>query len=168
MLSEKGKHAVATENRRFVWSKIIWPLILEINDATFTLKQFQNKRQKICEQKSIDILKTSPKSGKTIKKSKGELVKLLVEMIPSNCLEGINTEINNNIKSNNVKNIIVVTHLVVLRMIISKYIDIKLHNLFKINIKNLDHFKILVFKDYFMINLNKQMRKKLRKIEANV
>ena len=79
-----------------------------------------------------------------------------------------NTEINNNIKSNNVKNIIVVTHLVVLRMIISKYIDIKLHNLFKINIKNLDHFKILVFKDYFMINLNKQMRKKLRKIEANV
>ena len=53
MLSEKGKHAVATENRRFVWSKIIWPLILEINDATFTLKQFQNKRQKICEQKNI-------------------------------------------------------------------------------------------------------------------
>jgi hypothetical protein len=34
--------------------------------------------QKICEQKSIDILKTSPKSGKTIKKSKGELVKLLI------------------------------------------------------------------------------------------
>ena len=45
MLSEKGKYAAATENRRFVWAEIIWPLILEINDITFSLKQFQEKRE---------------------------------------------------------------------------------------------------------------------------
>tara|TARA_B110001454_G_scaffold194103_1_gene195415 strand:- start:396 stop:716 length:321 start_codon:yes stop_codon:yes gene_type:complete len=55
MLSEKGKYASATENRRFVWAEIIWPLILEINDIVFTLKQFQNKRQKVCEEKNISI-----------------------------------------------------------------------------------------------------------------
>ena len=55
MLSEKGKYATATENRRFVWAEIIWPLILEINDVIFTLKQFQNKRQKVCEEKNISI-----------------------------------------------------------------------------------------------------------------
>ena len=30
MLSQKGKYASATENRRFVWAEIVWPLILEI------------------------------------------------------------------------------------------------------------------------------------------
>ncbi len=55
MLSEKGKYATATENRRFVWAEIIWPLILEINDVIFTLQQFQNKRQKVCEEKNISI-----------------------------------------------------------------------------------------------------------------
>jgi len=73
MLSEKGKHAVATENRRFVWSEIIWPLILEINDATFTLKQFQNKRQKICEQKDISI--NIPSRGLASLLQKGILLK---------------------------------------------------------------------------------------------
>ena len=55
MLSEKGKYASATENRRFVWAEIIWPLILEINDVAFTLKQFQNKRDRICQEKNISI-----------------------------------------------------------------------------------------------------------------
>ncbi|MEX0862192.1 hypothetical protein [Nitrosopumilus sp.] len=55
MLSEKGKYASATENRRFVWSEIIWPLILEINDVAFSLKQFQMKREQICEKKNITI-----------------------------------------------------------------------------------------------------------------
>ncbi len=55
MLSEKGKYASATENRRFVWSEIIWPLILEINDVAFSLKQFQEKREKICNEKNISI-----------------------------------------------------------------------------------------------------------------
>jgi len=51
MLSEKGKYASATENRRFVWAEIIWPLILEINDITFSLKQFQDKREKFVRKK---------------------------------------------------------------------------------------------------------------------
>ena len=55
MLSEKGKYAVATENRRFVWAEIIWPLILEINDITFSLKQFQEKREKVCKEKNTTI-----------------------------------------------------------------------------------------------------------------
>ena len=55
MLSEKGKHAAATENRRFVWAEIIWPLILEINDVTFSLKQFQEKRERVCIEKNTTI-----------------------------------------------------------------------------------------------------------------
>ncbi len=56
MLSEKGKYASATENRRFVWAEIVWPLILEINDVAFTLKQFQNKRDQVCREKNVTIL----------------------------------------------------------------------------------------------------------------
>ena len=55
MLSEKGKHASATENRRWVWSEIIWPLILQVNDVAFSLKQFQEKRKKVCDEKNISI-----------------------------------------------------------------------------------------------------------------
>jgi len=55
MLSEKGKYASATEHRRFVWSEIIWPLVLELNEVVFTLKQFQNKRQRVCEEKNVSI-----------------------------------------------------------------------------------------------------------------
>jgi len=55
MLSEKGKYASATENRRFVWAEIVWPLILEINDVAFSLKQFQDKRDIICKENNISI-----------------------------------------------------------------------------------------------------------------
>ncbi|HJJ20789.1 MAG: hypothetical protein O2834_04965 [Crenarchaeota archaeon] len=55
MLSEKGKYAASTENRRFVWTEIIWPLVLEINDITFSLKQFQEKREKVCKEKNTTI-----------------------------------------------------------------------------------------------------------------
>ena len=55
MLSEKGKYAAATENRRFVWTEIIWPLILEIDDITFSLKQFQEKRERVCNEKNTTI-----------------------------------------------------------------------------------------------------------------
>ncbi|MDH3618253.1 MAG: hypothetical protein OES14_03255 [Nitrosopumilus sp.] len=55
MLSEKGKYASATENRRFVWAEIVWPLILELNDVAFTLKQYQKKRDEVCFQKKIDV-----------------------------------------------------------------------------------------------------------------
>jgi hypothetical protein len=59
MLSDKGKYASATENRRFVWHEIVWPLILEINDVAFTLKQYQKKRDEVCESKDLDISTTS-------------------------------------------------------------------------------------------------------------
>ncbi len=55
MLSEKGKYASATENRRFVWAEIVWPLILEINDVAFSLKQYQIKRDQVCEKKNVTI-----------------------------------------------------------------------------------------------------------------
>ena len=51
MLREKGKYASATQNRRFVWLSIVWPLILELGDVSFTLKQYQKKRDEICKKK---------------------------------------------------------------------------------------------------------------------
>jgi hypothetical protein len=59
MLGEKGKYASATENRRFVWAEIVWPLILEINDVAFSLKQYQMKRDEICEKNNVKIAITS-------------------------------------------------------------------------------------------------------------
>ena len=59
MLSEKGKYASATENRRFVWAEIIWPLILEISDVAFSLKQYQKKRDQICKEKNVTMTITS-------------------------------------------------------------------------------------------------------------
>ncbi|MFQ5439928.1 MAG: hypothetical protein ACE5DL_00540 [Nitrosopumilaceae archaeon] len=59
MLSEKGKYASATENRRFVWAEIVWPLILELNQVTFSLKQYQKKRDEVCLQKNVNITMTS-------------------------------------------------------------------------------------------------------------
>jgi hypothetical protein len=73
MLSEKGKYASATENRRFVWSEIIWPLILEINDVAFSLKQFQEKREKVCKEKNVSI--TIPSRGLVSLVQKGILRK---------------------------------------------------------------------------------------------
>jgi len=55
MLREKGKYAAATENRRFVWKEIAWPLILENNDVSFTLKQYQRKRDQVCKKFNISI-----------------------------------------------------------------------------------------------------------------
>ena len=55
MLSEKGKYAAATQNRREVWEKIVWPLILEIDDVTFSVKQYQKKRDQICQKNNLKI-----------------------------------------------------------------------------------------------------------------
>lgn len=59
MLSEKGKYASATENRRFVWAEIIWPLILKVNDVSFSLKQYQDKRDQVCKDKNVTVTITS-------------------------------------------------------------------------------------------------------------
>ena len=55
MLNEKGKHASATQNRRFVWAEVVWPLILEISDVAFSLKQFHSKRDKVCKEKGVGV-----------------------------------------------------------------------------------------------------------------
>ena len=55
MLSEKGKYAAATQNRRVVWEKIVWPLILEIDDVTFSVKQYQKKRDQIYQENNLKI-----------------------------------------------------------------------------------------------------------------
>ena len=59
MLRQKGKYATATDNRRFVWSEIVWPLILEINDVAFTLEQYQKKRDDVCKKKNVSITMVS-------------------------------------------------------------------------------------------------------------
>ena len=59
MLRDKGKYASATENRRFVWHEIVWPLVLEVNDVSFTLKQYQKKRDEVCKNKDVEIYTTS-------------------------------------------------------------------------------------------------------------
>ena len=53
MLSEKGKYASGTYNRRFVWKEIVWPLILELNAVAFTLEQYQKKRDQVCQKDDV-------------------------------------------------------------------------------------------------------------------
>ena len=59
MLREKGKYATSTQNRRAVWHKIIWPLILELDDVVFSLKQYQKKRDEICNKDNLKISEMS-------------------------------------------------------------------------------------------------------------
>ena len=59
MLREKGKHATSTQNRRIVWQKIIWPLILELDDVVFSLKQYQKKRDEMCNKDNLKISEMS-------------------------------------------------------------------------------------------------------------
>ena len=59
MLSEKGKYAASTQNRRTVWEKVVWPLILEIDDITFSVKQYQKKRDDVCHKNNFTISEMS-------------------------------------------------------------------------------------------------------------
>ena len=47
-VKSKGKHASSTENRRMVWEKVVWPLILEVNRSYFNLKEYHTKRDEFC------------------------------------------------------------------------------------------------------------------------
>lgn len=58
-LSNKGKHASSTQNRRMVWENIIWPLILDVNRSYFTLKEYHSKRDYFCENKKIQPSKVA-------------------------------------------------------------------------------------------------------------
>ncbi|MGQ0795462.1 MAG: hypothetical protein ACT4N5_04670 [Nitrosopumilaceae archaeon] len=52
-MKEKGKYASATHNRRLVWEKVMWPLILELNNVSFTMEQYKKKRDAICKELEI-------------------------------------------------------------------------------------------------------------------
>lgn len=58
-MSDKGKYASGTQNRRLVWKEIVWPLILEMNDVAFTLEQYQKKRDEVCNRLGISLTITS-------------------------------------------------------------------------------------------------------------
>ena len=73
MLSEKGKYAAATQNRRMVWEKIVWPLILDIDDVSFSLKQYQKKRDELCQKNNLKISDISRGLASLIQK--GVLIK---------------------------------------------------------------------------------------------
>ena len=86
MLREKGKYASATENRRFVWKEIVWPLVLEVNDVSFTLKQYQQKRDEICHKYNVTIASTSRGLASLIQKTmlfkENELYSIHYRLIP--------------------------------------------------------------------------------------
>ena len=73
MLSEKGKYAAATQNRRIVWEKIVWPLILDIDDVAFSVKQYQKKRDELCQKNNLKISDISRGLASLIQK--GVLIK---------------------------------------------------------------------------------------------
>lgn len=52
-MEEKGKYASATQNRRLVWEKVMWPLILELNSVSFTMEQYKKKRNEVCKELNI-------------------------------------------------------------------------------------------------------------------
>ena len=72
-MTEKGKYAAATQNRRTVWEKVVWPLILEIDDLTFSAKQYQKKRDEVCHKNNFKISEMSRGLASLIQK--GVLIK---------------------------------------------------------------------------------------------
>ena len=52
-MEEKGKYASATQNRRLVWEKVMWPLILELNCVGFTMEQYKKKRNEVCKELNV-------------------------------------------------------------------------------------------------------------------
>ena len=47
-LCSKGKGAFSTENRRFTWDFVVWPMLLQLNRPYFTLEEFRIRRTEIC------------------------------------------------------------------------------------------------------------------------
>ena len=54
MLRTKGKYASSTENRRLVWEKIIWPLVLEKDRPYFSIEEYHEVRNNYCEEEVIN------------------------------------------------------------------------------------------------------------------
>lgn len=83
-MAEKGKYALATEKRRFVWARLVWPLILEINQNSFTLEQYQKKRDAVCATKEIVIASRGMASliQKRVLTKEGEIYSIHYRLIP--------------------------------------------------------------------------------------
>ena len=72
-MEEKGKYASATQNRRLVWEKVMWPLILDLNSVCFTMEQYKKKRNEVC--KELNILPSRIAGGFVSLLLKGMLFK---------------------------------------------------------------------------------------------
>lgn len=49
----KGRYAYSTERRRIVWEDVVWPLFTDLNKPYFTLLEYHNKRNQVCENNKI-------------------------------------------------------------------------------------------------------------------
>jgi hypothetical protein len=92
-LSEKGKYASGTQNRRLVWKEIIWPLILELNETSFTLAQYQKRRDIVCKQYSLPLSVSSRGLVSLVQKNilfkENELYSIHYRLIPYMRLKAI-------------------------------------------------------------------------------
>ncbi|WP_148687502.1 hypothetical protein [Candidatus Nitrosocosmicus hydrocola] len=70
-VAQKGKHASSTQSRRFVWENVIWPLVLDKNSNYFTLKDYHQKRNKVC--RDNDVSKSKIAGGVVSLLNKGVL-----------------------------------------------------------------------------------------------
>ena len=49
----KGRYAYSTDLRRLVWEDIIWPLITDLDNSNFSLKDYRVKRDEVCMKRKI-------------------------------------------------------------------------------------------------------------------
>lgn len=92
-MSEKGKYASGTQNRRLVWKEIIWPLILELNETSFTLAQYQKRRDIVCKQYNLPLSVSSRGLVSLVQKNilfkENELYSIHYRLIPYMRLKAI-------------------------------------------------------------------------------
>jgi len=85
-LGDKGKYASGTQNRRTVWKRIVWPLILELNDVAFTLEQYQKKRDEVIAGSGVPLVVASRGLASLLQKNilykEGQLYSIHYRLIP--------------------------------------------------------------------------------------
>ena len=85
-MSEKGKHASGTYNRRLVWAEVVWPLVLELKEVAFTLEQYQVKRDEICKSRNVTITTISRGLASLVQKGlvikEGKLYSIHYKLVP--------------------------------------------------------------------------------------
>ncbi|CAI9832762.1 MAG: hypothetical protein MPI95_04340 [Nitrosopumilus sp.] len=85
-MGEKGKHASATENRRFVWTEIVWPLVLALRSQAFTAGQYRVMRDGACQRGGVTVQAASRGLASLIQKGalfkEGETYSIHYRLIP--------------------------------------------------------------------------------------